>query len=62
MLRFALMGCGRIAKRHSDLLGTKQIDGAELACVCDIVPEKARAIGERFNIPWYTDVVTMMAW
>ena len=60
MLRFALMGCGRIAKRHSDLLGTKQIDGAELACVCDIVPEKARAIGERFNIPWYTDVVTMM--
>lgn len=61
MLRFAIMGCGRIAKRHSELLGNKQIAGAELACVCDIVPEKARAIGERFGVPWYTDVATMMA-
>lgn len=61
MLRFALMGCGRIAKRHSELLGNKQIAGAELACVCDIVAEKAQAIGERFGVPWYTDVATMMA-
>lgn len=61
MLRFAIMGCGRIAKRHSDLLGTKQVAGAELACVCDIVPEKAQAIGERFGVPWYTDVDAMMS-
>lgn len=61
MIRFAIMGCGRIAKRHSELLGNNQIAGAELACVCDIVPEKARAIGEKFGVPWYTDVDVMMA-
>lgn len=61
MLRFALMGCGRIAKRHSELLGNKQIDGATLACVCDLDIGKARAIGEKFGVPSYTDVHQMMA-
>jgi len=60
MLRFALVGCGRIAKRHSELLGFGQIAGAELAAVCDIVPEKAKAIGERFSVPHYTDMDEMM--
>jgi UDP-N-acetyl-2-amino-2-deoxyglucuronate dehydrogenase len=60
MLNFALVGCGRIAVRHSELLGLNQIDGARLAAVCDIVPEKARAIGERFNVPYFTDMHEMM--
>lgn len=42
MLKFALVGCGRIAKRHSELLGTGQIEGAKLVGVCDLVEEKAR--------------------
>jgi len=28
MLKFALVGCGRIAKRHSELLGQNQIKDA----------------------------------
>jgi hypothetical protein len=28
MLNFAIVGCGRIAKRHSELLGLRQIEGA----------------------------------
>jgi UDP-N-acetyl-2-amino-2-deoxyglucuronate dehydrogenase len=60
VLNFALVGCGRIAKRHSELLGEKQIAGARLAAVCDIVPEKARAIGERFGVPWFSDMHAMM--
>ena len=44
MLKFALIGCGRIAKRHSELLGLKQIKGAELAAVCDNVFDKAQKI------------------
>lgn len=60
MLKFALVGCGRIAKRHSDLLGDKQIDGACLTAVCDIDLDKAKAIGERFNIPYFTDMDEMM--
>ena len=42
MLNLALVGCGRIAKRHSELLGFGQIEGARLAAVCDIVEEKAQ--------------------
>ena len=30
MIRFGLLGCGRIAKRHADLLGGNHIDGARL--------------------------------
>lgn len=60
MLSFGLIGCGRIAKRHSDLLGHGQIQGARLGAVCDIVPERARAMGETFGVPWFTDVHTMM--
>ena len=35
MIRFGLLGCGRIAKRHSDLLGGNHIEGAKLVAVCD---------------------------
>jgi predicted dehydrogenase len=59
-LRFALVGCGRIAKRHADLLGGQRIRGARLSAVCDIVPEKARALGERFGVPSYADMLEMM--
>ncbi len=59
-LNFALVGCGRIAKRHSELLGNHQIEGARLAAVCDIKPERAKAIGERFGVPYYTDMHEMM--
>jgi UDP-N-acetyl-2-amino-2-deoxyglucuronate dehydrogenase len=60
MLKFALVGCGRIAKRHSELLGLKQIEGASLIAVCDIIKEKAKRIGEQFGIPYYTDMDEMM--
>lgn len=60
MLRFCLVGCGRIAKRHVDLLGRKQIDGAKLAAVCDIVAEKAQSLGGQAGVPWYTDMHRMM--
>lgn len=60
MLKFALVGCGRIAKRHSELLGLNQIENATLVAVCDIIEEKAKALGEQFNIPYYTDMDEMM--
>jgi UDP-N-acetyl-2-amino-2-deoxyglucuronate dehydrogenase len=60
MLKFALVGCGRIAKRHSELLGHKKIEGAMLVAVCDIVEEKAKKIGGQFNVPYYTDMNEMM--
>lgn len=60
MLNFALIGCGRIAKRHSELLGNGQIAGGRLVAVCDIVESKASAIGGRFNVPVYSDMHEMM--
>lgn len=60
MLNFALVGCGRIAKRHSELLGNGQIQGACLAAVCDLAEEKASKIGEQFSVPFFTDMHEMM--
>lgn len=60
MIKFALLGCGRIAKRHSELLGNSEIDGAQLVAVCDINPNRAKQIGERFSVPFYLDMHKMM--
>ena len=60
ILNFALVGCGRIAKRHSELLGFEQIKGARLIAVCDLVEEKSKKIGEQFSIAHYTDMHQMM--
>ena len=59
-INFALVGCGRIAKRHSELLGNKQIKGAKLAAVCDINLSRAKLISEKFSIPFYEDFHQMM--
>ncbi|MCG8670038.1 MAG: Gfo/Idh/MocA family oxidoreductase [Pseudomonadales bacterium] len=60
MLKFALLGCGRIAKRHSELLGYNQIKDAQLVAVCDVVEDKARKIGESFDVPYFTDMHEML--
>ncbi len=60
MLKFALIGCGRIAKRHAELLGLGQIAGARLVAVCDESEDRARAFGERFKVPSYSDMHAMM--
>lgn len=60
MLRFALVGCGRISKRHSELLGNGQIRGGGLVAVCDVVPEKARKLAELHSVPAFTDFHRMM--
>lgn len=60
MFKIAIVGCGRIAKRHADLLGHNQINDSTLVAVCDINEKKAKEIGELFNVPYYTDMEQMM--
>jgi predicted dehydrogenase len=60
MLKFAIVGCGRISKKHSELLGHKQIQGARLVAVCDVVQEKAKKLGEAFDVPYFIDMNLMM--
>ncbi len=59
-LKFALVGCGRIAKRHSDLLGNNQITNSSLVAVCDTSEEKAKKIASKFKITFYSDMHKMM--
>ncbi|TLU81975.1 MAG: Gfo/Idh/MocA family oxidoreductase [Chlorobium sp.] len=59
-LNFALVGCGRIAKRHSELLGLNEISHARLVAVCDIKPERAASIGSVMHVQHYTDMHEMM--
>jgi UDP-N-acetyl-2-amino-2-deoxyglucuronate dehydrogenase len=61
MIRFGLLGCGRIAKRHSDLLGGNQIDGAKLVAVCDRVRSRAEFIASKFNVSVDHDIDDFLA-
>ena len=42
-IKVSLIGCGRISKRHAELLGKGHIKGAILHSVCDI-DEKSKTI------------------
>lgn len=61
MLRFVLVGCGRIAKRHAELLGRQQIEGAELVGVCDVVPERAKAFGDQYGVPHFVEMAQLFS-
>ncbi|AFK85524.1 MULTISPECIES: Gfo/Idh/MocA family protein [Thermoanaerobacterium] len=56
--KFAIIGCGVIGKVHAECL--TYIENAELVAVCDVVEERARALGEKFNCSYYTDIEKML--
>ena len=61
MVRFGLLGCGRIAKRHSELLGGGHIDRAGLVAVCDPIKARADAIASKFGVPAIYDINEFLA-
>jgi predicted dehydrogenase len=50
---------GPIGNLHSDIHKADAL--ANLVGVCDIIPERARAAGERLGVPWFTNAETMLA-
>lgn len=60
MLGYALVGCGRIARKHAELLGTGQINDGRLVAVCDDHPERAQAFGEKYGVPHFSNLHAMM--
>lgn len=60
ILRFALVGCGRISKRHCDVLTEGKIDGAKLVAVCDKNSAKAEEAGNKYSVPFFLDMHEMM--
>lgn len=61
MHRFGLIGCGHIARRHADILSSGAVEGAVLGAVCDIVPERARVLGETYGVPYFNDLAQLFA-
>lgn len=60
-IRFGLIGCGRIAKRHADLLGNGQVAGAVLAGVCDSSRDRADAFASKYGVAADYDIDTFLA-
>jgi predicted dehydrogenase len=55
-LRFAIIGCGRIAQRHAEHINNK----AQLTAVCDVIPEKADALAKQYNAKAYYSVSDLL--
>jgi predicted dehydrogenase len=60
VVRIAILGCGRIAKRHADLLGNGRIAGATLAAVCDLQPARAKAFADMYRVPGFVALAEML--
>lgn len=57
MIRFGIIGCGRIAQRHAEQINNNGI----LAAVCDTVEAKATAMAEKYGAKAYTSASEMLA-
>lgn len=49
MLKFAIIGCGRISHKHIEAL-VSNFGEAELVAVCDIIPEKMDKVAEEYHV------------
>lgn len=58
-VRFAIIGCGRIAPKHAESIVA--LPEAELVAVCDIIPEKAQAFADKYGAKPYTSYEEMLA-
>lgn len=59
LVRFAIIGCGRISDSHLDAI--KNAPHAELVAVCDIIESKAKNAALKNGLEkWYTDIETML--
>lgn len=56
-LRFAIIGCGKIAPRHA----AEAAKQGQLVAVCDIVPAKADALAGEFNSKAYYSIEDLLA-
>jgi len=59
MLKFALVGCGRISYKHAEILSS-ELKNACLAAVCDIDEKKAKSTGEKYKVPFYNSYADML--
>lgn len=58
-IKFALVGCGRIASNHFAAL-TQHAADAEIVAVCDIILERAQTAAKQVNASAYTSLTDML--
>lgn len=56
-IRFAVVGCGHIGKRHAEMISRDP--GAELIALCDILPVDRLGI-EPYAVPFFSDIVELL--
>ena len=57
VFKLALVGCGRVSKRHIEAV--RAVDGIDIAMVCDTDANKARTVAEQLSVPYVTDYLTI---
>jgi predicted dehydrogenase len=60
MKTIAIVGCGRIAIRHAEILSKSDGLKFKLVAVCDVEEDRAEAFSARYGVPGYRDMHTMM--
>jgi UDP-N-acetyl-2-amino-2-deoxyglucuronate dehydrogenase len=58
MIRYAIVGCGHIAKKHASAI--ESAEGCVLAAVCDTVEERMTEYIEKYGAKGYTDLDKML--
>jgi UDP-N-acetyl-2-amino-2-deoxyglucuronate dehydrogenase len=57
MIKFAIVGCGRIAQRHAEHIAKR----GQLVAVCDVVEDKAQQLATMYAANAYTSYADMLA-
>ena len=57
MIKFAIVGCGRIAQRHAEHISKR----GQLVAVCDVVEDKAQQLATTYGAKAYTSYADMLA-
>ena len=54
-----ILGCGNVAAIHAEAIG--HVPGLRLVAVCSRSSASARKLGDRFHVPWHTDMEQFLA-
>ena len=57
VIRFAVVGCGHIGKRHAEMI--QREPGAELAALCDVLPKETLSL-DSFDVPFFRSLEDLL--
>ena len=57
-IKFAVIGCGHIGKRHAEMI--QRNEEAQLVALCDIKPKKELGI-DLYNVPFFSNIEDLLA-